>query len=65
MSGFPRAEGSLTFSRGRRIAAEAIGTFALIFAGTSAIVVDRLTGGEVTHLGVALAFGLTAKCLRG
>jgi len=43
--------------RMRPLAAEAIGTFCLVFAGTSAIVVDA-TGGGVSHVGVALVFGL-------
>ena len=34
--------------------AEAIGTFALVFCGTGAIVVDEATGGTVTHLGIAI-----------
>ena len=38
--------------------AEAVGTFALVFAGTGAAVVDEVTGGTVTHVGVALAFWL-------
>jgi aquaporin NIP len=42
----------------RKCLAEAIGTFALVFAGTAAIVVDRATGGGVSHVGVALTFGL-------
>jgi aquaporin Z len=42
----------------RRCAAEAIGTFALVFAGTGAIVVNAVSGGAVTHVGVALTFGL-------
>ena len=41
----------------KRYLAESIGTFALVFAGTTAIVVDNLTGGDVTHVGVAFAFG--------
>src|SRR4051812_23635560 len=41
-----------------KLAAEAIGTFALVFAGTSAIVVNESRGGAVTHVGVALTFGL-------
>jgi MIP family channel proteins len=41
-----------------RLAAEAIGTFALVFAGTGAIVIDATTGGGVGHMGVGLTFGL-------
>lgn len=43
--------------RAKALAAEAIGTFCLVFAGTSAIVVDA-AGGSVSHVGVALVFGL-------
>jgi aquaporin Z len=42
----------------RKLAAEFLGTFALVFAGTGAIVVDDVSGGAVTHVGVALTFGL-------
>lgn len=43
---------------GRRVAAEAFGTFALVFAGTGAIVVNEASGGAVTHVGIAITFGL-------
>lgn len=43
--------------------AEAIGTFGLVFAGCGAIMVNTLSGGQVTHVGVgqaaALAIGAT------
>ncbi len=42
----------------KRYVAEFFGTFALVFAGTGAIVINGLTGGEVSHVGVALTFGL-------
>ena len=42
----------------KKLAAESLGTFALVFAGTGAIVVDEATGGGVSHVGVALTFGL-------
>jgi len=42
----------------KKLIAESIGTFALVFAGTGAIVIDEVTGGSVTHVGVALTFGL-------
>ena len=42
----------------RTLAAEAFGTFCLVFAGTGAVVVNDTHGGVVTHVGVALTFGL-------
>ncbi len=42
----------------KKIAAEAIGTFALVFAGTGAIVVNQTSNGSITHVGIALTFGL-------
>jgi aquaporin NIP len=42
----------------RQVAAEAFGTFALVFAGTGAIVVNEARGGAITHVGVAITFGL-------
>jgi MIP family channel proteins len=42
----------------RRLLAEGIGTFCLVFAGTGAVVVDAVSGGTIGHGGVAAAFGL-------
>src|SRR5215471_7503713 len=42
----------------RKIAAELLGTFAIVFAGTGAIVINDVSGGVVTHVGIALTFGL-------
>jgi aquaporin NIP len=41
----------------RSLLAEAIGTFALVFAGCGAIMVDAKTG-ALGHVGVAISFGL-------
>jgi aquaporin Z len=41
----------------KKYLAEFIGTFALVFCGTGAIVINDVSGGEVTHLGVAITFG--------
>jgi aquaporin NIP len=42
----------------KQLIAEFLGTFALVFAGTGAIVIDNVSGGSVTHVGIALTFGL-------
>lgn len=42
----------------RKLIAEAFGTFCLVFAGTGAIIVDGVSGGAITHVGVAMVFGL-------
>jgi aquaporin NIP len=41
-----------------KYAAEFFGTFALVFAGTGAIVVNSVSNGSITHAGIALTFGL-------
>jgi aquaporin NIP len=47
----------------KKLAAELFGTFALVFAGTGAVVVNVETGGTVSHVGVALTFGLVVLAL--
>jgi len=42
----------------RQLAAEFFGTFALVFAGTGAIIINDVTHGTITHVGIALTFGL-------
>ena len=42
----------------RRLGAEFVGTFALVFAGAGAIVIDAKQDGVVTHVGIAATFGL-------
>lgn len=43
--------------------AEFIGTFALVFAGTGAIVINDVSGGGITHVGIALTFGLVVLAM--
>lgn len=43
--------------------AEAVGTFALVFAATGSIMVDDLSGGVVTHIGIAAAPGLVVAAM--
>ena len=42
----------------RNYLAELLGTFALVFCGTGAIIIDQQSGGAVTHVGIAITFGL-------
>jgi len=47
----------------KRRLAEFLGTFAFVFAGTGAIVVNGATGGMIGHAGVALTFGLVVLAM--
>ena len=43
--------------------AELLGTFALVFCGTGAIVINQESGGAVTHVGIAITFGLIVMAM--
>ncbi|MEO9885417.1 MAG: MIP family channel protein [Balneola sp.] len=47
----------------RKYVAEFIGTFALVFCGTGAIVINDVTGGTITHVGIAITFGLIVTAM--
>ena len=47
----------------RRLASEAIGAYILVFAGTGAVVIDTLNGGELGPLGIGVVFGLTVAAV--
>ena len=47
----------------RKLAAELIGTFVLVFAGTGAIVINDASTGTVSHVGIALTFGLVVLAM--
>lgn len=43
--------------------AELLGSFALVFCGTGAIVIDQQSGGAVTHVGIAITFGFIVMAM--
>ena len=43
--------------------AEFLGTFGMIFAGTGAMVIDHVSGGAITHVGVAITWGLVVMAM--
>ena len=47
----------------KQYVAEVFGTFALVFAGTGAIIVNDVSGGTITHVGIALTFGLVVMAM--
>ena len=47
----------------KKYLAELIGTFALVFCGTGAIVINDVTGGTVTHVGIGVTFGLIVTAM--
>ena len=42
----------------KKYISELIGTFALVFCGTGAIVINQQTNGQIGHIGIAITFGL-------
>lgn len=47
----------------RNYVAEFVGTFSLVFCGTGAIVINQQSGGMVTHVGIAITFGLVVMSM--
>lgn len=47
----------------KKYIAEALGTYGMMFAGTGAIVIDAITAGRVTHVGISLTFGLIVMAM--
>ena len=47
----------------REALAEGIGTFILVFAGTGAVMVNQISDGAVSHLGISFVFGAVVAAL--
>ncbi len=47
----------------KKFLAEFLGTYALVFAGTGAIIIDQQSHGAITHVGVAMTFGLVVMSM--
>jgi len=47
----------------KKYIAELIGTFGLVFCGTGAIIINDVTDGSVSHVGIAITFGLIVAAM--
>jgi len=47
----------------KRLLGEFLGTFGLVFCGTGAIIINQETGGAITHIGIAITFGLIVMAM--
>ncbi len=47
----------------KKYLAEAIATFILIFVGTGSVVVDQVSDGRLTHVGISLTWGLLVMAM--
>src|SRR6266581_7496724 len=47
----------------KKYVAEVLGTFALVFAGTGAVIINEASSGAITHAGIALTFGLVVLAM--
>lgn len=51
------------YSIQQKVLSEFLGTFALVFCGTGAIVINSVSNGAVSHVGVAITFGLVVTAM--
>jgi MIP family channel proteins len=54
---------SLFYKCRQEALAEGVGTFILVFAGTGAVMVNKISDGAVTHLGISFVFGAVVAAL--
>jgi aquaporin Z len=47
----------------KKYVAEILGTFAMVFCGTGAIIINQETNGAISHVGVAITFGLIVMAM--
>lgn len=47
----------------KKLVAELIGTFGLVFAGCGAVVINEVSGGAITHFGISAIFGLIVTAM--
>lgn len=47
----------------KKCGAEFIGTFAFVLSRTGAIVINEVSSGAITHVGIALTFGLVVLAM--
>lgn len=47
----------------KKYVAEALGTFLLVFCGTGAVVINQQAQGAVTHVGIAITFGVVVMAI--
>ena len=47
----------------KKYIAEFIGTFALVFCGTGAVIINELKNGIITHVGIAITFALIVMAM--
>ena len=47
----------------KKYISEFIGTFSMVFCGTGAMTINEVTGGDVTHVGIAITWGLIVMAM--
>mgnify|MGYP000483535081 CR=1 FL=1 len=53
----------LLYKKMKKYISEFIGTFSLIFCGTGAMTINEVTGGDVTHVGIGITWGLIVMAM--